>query len=197
MARKPRIHLPGGIYHVILRGNDGQPVFFSDQDRLSFCELVAEGVVRYGHRIHAFCLMTNHVHFALQVAEPPLAKIVQNLAFRYTRRINKSQRRMGHLFQGRYKALLVDADAYLVELVRYIHLNPVRAQMVADPGAYAWSGHNAYLGLAGWPWLTTDLVLSQLQRNVLSLRSGTEGSSATQLTMVGARSFMLVTMTRR
>lgn len=161
MARKPRIHLPGGIYHVMLRGNDGQPVFFSDQDRLSFCELVAEGVARYGHRVHAFCLMTNHVHFALQVAATPLAKIVQNLAFRYTRRINKSQRRIGHLFQGRYKALLVDADAYLVELVRYIHLNPVRAQMVADPGAYSWSGHNAYLGLADWPWLTTDLVLSQ------------------------------------
>lgn len=145
----------------MLRGNDGQSVFFSDQDRLSFCELVAEGVTRYGHRVHAFCLMTNHVHLVLQVAATPLAKIIQNLAFRYARRINKHQRRIGHLFQGRYKALLVDADAYLVELVRYIHLNPVRARMVADPGAYSWSGHNAYLGLADWPWLTTDVVLSQ------------------------------------
>ncbi|MCP4041099.1 MAG: hypothetical protein GY731_03955 [Gammaproteobacteria bacterium] len=80
------------------------------------------------------------------MAETSLSKIIQNLSFRYTRWVNKGQGRIGHLFQGRYKAILVDAEAYLLELVRYIHLNPVRAQLVNDPGAYAWSGHRGYLG---------------------------------------------------
>lgn len=90
---------------------------------------------------------------------------MQNLSFRYTRWVNKRQHRVGHLFQGRFKALLVDADSYLLELVRYIHLNPVRAGLVSDPADYAWSGHRAYLGAAQVHWLTTDWVLSQLSKH--------------------------------
>ncbi len=164
MARKPRVHVAGGLYHVMLRGNGGQDIFFSEDDRQHLYVLIQEGVERFGHRIHAFCLMDNHVHLAVQVADVSLSKIVQNLSFRYTRWVNKAQVRVGHLFQGRYKAILVDADAYLLELVRYIHLNPVRARMVSEPSAYAWSGHRAYLGEAAVPWLTTDWVLGQLSK---------------------------------
>lgn len=144
-----------------MRGNGGQRIFFSDQDRCRLLLLLQEGIHRFGHRIHGFCLMDNHLHLAIQVAEVPLAKIMQNLAFCYTRWINLRQRRIGHLFQGRYKAILVDRDAYLLELVRYIHLNPVRAGLVAEPRRYAWSGHRAYLGDEVLPWLTTDWILGQ------------------------------------
>jgi len=161
MARKPRIHYPGAVYHVILRGNGGQDIFFARQDRARFYLLLQEGVEKFGHRIHALCCMTNHVHLAIQVADISLSKIMQNVSFRYTRYINKRKKRTGHLFQGRYKALLIDADSYLLELVRYIHLNPVRAGIVSKPDEYPWSGHRAYLGTEKIPWLTTEWVLGQ------------------------------------
>lgn len=104
MARKPRLHVPGGLYHVILRGNQGQDLFFSTEDRRELYRLIGDGVARFGHRVHALCAMTNHLHLAAQVGEVPLPPIVQNLAFRYTRWVNQRQHRMGHLFQGRYKA---------------------------------------------------------------------------------------------
>lgn len=170
MARKPRIHFEGALYHVMLRGNGGQSIFLTDDDRDAFDALVAEGVVRFGHRIHAYCWMGNHVHLAIQVADTPLSKIMQNLAFRYTRFINRREERIGHLFQGRFKALLVDADSYLLQLVRYIHLNPVRAKLVAAPADYRWSGHLAYLGNAHKEWLTTDWALSQFESSTGAAR---------------------------
>ena len=170
MARKPRLHENGGVYHVMLRGNGGQNIFFDDDDRHHFYLLLQQGIARYVHRIHGFCLMSNHIHLAIQVGEEPLAKIMQNLSFRYTRWINKKQKRTGHLFQGRYKAIMVDQDAYLLELVRYIHLNPVRAKLVRQPHNYAWSGHRAYLGQEVLPWLTTDWVFSQLGARLATCR---------------------------
>jgi putative transposase len=161
MARKPRLHVPGGLYHVILRGNAGQDIFFTPCDRAVFYGLMADGIARFGFRVHAFCLMTNHVHLGIQVGEEPLSVGMQNLAFRYTQYINRRLKRVGHLFQGRFKAYLVDQDRYGLQLVRYIHLNPVRAGMVKSPGAYAWSSHRAYLGREALPWLTTDWVLGQ------------------------------------
>jgi len=166
MARKPRIHYPGAFYHVMLRGNGGQDIFFSKGDRSRFSLLLQKGMERYNHRIHAFCQMTNHVHLVIQVGEIPLSRVMQNLSFRYTRYINSRKNRMGHLFQGRYKALLIDGDSYLVELVRYIHCNPVRAGLVTNPNRYPWSSHNAYLGHNSIPWLTTHLVLSQFAKQV-------------------------------
>lgn len=165
MARKPRIHFPGAFYHVMLRGNGGQDIFFSDADRSRFYLLLQEGRDRYRHRIHAFCLMTNHVHLIIQVGENPLSKVMQNLSFRYTRYVNTYQDRSGHLFQGRYKALLIDGDSYLAELVRYIHCNPVRAGILAHPDSYLWSSHKAYLGESAVEWLTTDFVLSQFGKH--------------------------------
>jgi hypothetical protein len=105
--------------------------------------------------------MGNHIHFAIEVADISLSRIMQNLSFRYTRWINSRQRKMGHPFQGRHKALLVDADSYLLELVRYIHLNPVRAGLVGDAADYEWSGHRAYQGHEVIPWLSTGWVLAQ------------------------------------
>ncbi len=170
MARKPRIHVVGGLYHVMLRGNGGEAIFFNDDDRYHFYLLVQEGIERFGHHIHGFCCMTNHVHLAIQMGDIPLSKIMQNLSFRYTRWINQREKRVGHLFQGRYKAILVDGDSYLLELVRYLHLNPVRAGMVSDPIEYPWSGHRAYLGEMQQPWLTTDWVLSQFSRQRAAAR---------------------------
>jgi len=170
MARKPRIHVAGGIYHVMLRGNGGQDIFFTDEDRCRFYLLLQEGTERFGYRVHGFCLMGNHVHLALQAAETALAKPMQNLSFRYTRWVNKRQRRIGHLFQGRYKAILVERDSYLVELVRYIHLNPVRAGMVRDAEEYSWSGQRAYLGEEVLPWCTTEWVLKQFGKTRRSAR---------------------------
>ncbi len=160
MARKPRIHIPGGLYHVILRGNAGNAIFKEDQDYNHLCLLIQIGVERYSHRIHAFCFMTNHIHLAIQVAQIPLSKIMHNLAFRYTQWVNKRNNSTGHIFQGRYKAILVDAENYLLELVRYIHLNPVRAKLVTFPHEYNWSSHNVYLGREKLTWLSTNWVLS-------------------------------------
>ena len=124
MARKPRVYYPGALYHVTLRGNAGQTIFFDNRDRIRFYLFLQEGIERFRHRIHAFCLMSNHLHLAIQVADIPLSRIIQNLSFRYTRWINWRRGQSGHLFRGRYKAVLVDADAYLLELTHYIHLNP-------------------------------------------------------------------------
>lgn len=171
MARKPRLHVPGALYHVILRGNARQDIFHVPQDRHRFHDLLAEGVERFGYRVHAFCLMSNHVHLALQAGDRPLSPGLQNLAFRYTRYLNARRKRTGHLFQGRFKAYLVDRDAYGLALVRYIHLNPVRARIVRQPGAYPYSSHRAYLGREELPWLTTDWVLGQFGSRVGLARS--------------------------
>jgi len=171
MARKPRIHFPGAFYHVMLRGNGGQQIFFSPEDHTRLYLLFQEGVGKYGHRIHAFCLMKNHIHLLIQVAEIPLAKIIQNISFRFSRHINSTQERTGHLFQGRYKAILVDADNYLLQLVRYIHNNPVRAGVAEQCGEFKWSSHNAYCGYEFIPWLTTDFVLSQFAENLDTARA--------------------------
>ena len=165
MARKPRIHYPGACYHVILRGNGGREIFYDRQDRIKFFFLLQEGVEKYHHHIHAYCQMTNHVHLAIQVGDIPLSRIMQNLSFRYTLHINRRKKQTGHLFQGRYKALLIDADHYLLELVRYIHNNPVRADLVKSPDKYPWSSHMVYLGETDVPWMTTDWVLSQFSSN--------------------------------
>jgi putative transposase len=154
----------------MLRGNHGQDVFFDETDRSRFYLLLQEGTERFKHRIHAFCLMTNHVHLAVQVRETPLSRIMQNLGFRYTQYFNRRRKKTGHLFQGRYKALLIDADDYLLELVRYIHLNPVRAGLVEQPEAYPWSAHRAYLGLENIPWLTMDWIYGQFAQHASESR---------------------------
>jgi REP element-mobilizing transposase RayT len=171
MARKARVHLPGGYYHVMLRGNGGNDIFFSDADRSRFLLLVQKGIARYEHRVHVFCLMGNHVHLLIQVDSTPLSNIMQNLSFRYTRYINKQKNIVGHLFQGRYKAILVDADSYLLELTRYIHLNPIRAGLCETVNDYEWSSHHAYMGNVTNPWLHRQEILARFSKDESKARA--------------------------
>jgi REP element-mobilizing transposase RayT len=160
MARRPRFHRPGGLYHVTLRGNLRSDIFLDDEDHRSFLALLAEGTGRFGYRVHAFCLMTNHVHLALEQGERPLSRGLQNLASRHARRLNERTGRAGHVFQGRYGAFPVESDAYHLELIRYIHCNPVRAGMVARAGDYPYSSHRAYVGRERIDWLVTAPTLA-------------------------------------
>lgn len=171
MARKPRIHAPAAIYHVILRGNARQDIFCDDKDRYRFYEILQKSVERYRHRLLAFCLMSNHVHLEIQVAEIPLSRIMQSISQRYTQWYNWRHNKSGHVFQGRFKAVMVDADSYLLELAAYIHLNPVRAHVTDRPENYRWSSHRAYLGRENLPWLETGYILSQLSGKVGTARS--------------------------
>lgn len=161
MPRKNRISLPGFFYHVILRGNNKEDIFLSNEDRSQLSFLLQEGLERFGHRIHAFCFMTNHIHLALQVSDVPLSKIVHNFSFRYTNYLNRRYQRVGHVFQGRFKSILLDKEGYLKELVRYIHLNPVRGGLVQEVGNFHWSSYQSYLhrNCQEFPWVTTDVVL--------------------------------------
>ncbi len=160
MPRRPRLHVPGGHYHVTLRGNHREPLFATAADRAELNSIVADVIDRFDARVHAFCWMTNHLHAILQIAERPLGEVVQRIAQRYSRYRHKRLGTSGHLFERRHGAKLVDVDAYFVALLRYIHLNPVTANLVADPANYPWSSHRAYLGQEVIPWVTTDFGLS-------------------------------------
>ena len=161
MPRQRRVHVPGGLYHAVLRGNHRQPIFSGTDDYLSFECVVAGALERYGASLFAYCWMTNHVHLAIRIAEAPLGSVMGIVASRYARAKQRAVPTTGHLFERRYRARLVDADRYLLALVRYIHLNPVRAQMVADARDYRWSSHRAYLGAPCPAWLCLDPVLSR------------------------------------
>ena len=156
MARRIRFQTPASTYHVMLRGNDGQPIFFSEGDKVKLCLFIQQGVERFDHTIEAFCFMSNHIHLALRVFDTSISRIVHHLAFRFAQFVNRKYKRIGHLFQGRFKSILVDDATYLKELIRYIHLNPVRAGMVTDPRDYLWSSHNAYIGLGEFVWLSKE-----------------------------------------
>jgi putative transposase len=171
MPRQRRVHVPGGLYHAVLRGNHRQAVFAGSDDYLCFEEIVARALDRYGASLFAYCWMTNHVHLAIRVAEAPLGAVMSIVASRYARAKQRSLATTGHLFERRYRARLVDADRYLLALVRYIHLNPVRAHMVADPRDYPWSSHRAYLGAPCPGWLRIEAVLDVLGTSADSART--------------------------
>ena len=170
MPRKLRIHIPGALYHVILRGNARQDIFSNDRDRLRFYEILNKSRERFQYRILGFCLMTNHVHLAVQVGDISLSRIMQNVSQNYTQWFNWRHTKCGHVFQGRYKAIMVDADSYLLELVAYIHLNPVRARVADQPAQHRWSSHRAYLGEESIPWLDPGPVLSQFADKIGNAR---------------------------
>ena len=162
MARKPRVHFPGALYHVISRGNQRQDIFLDDTDRTVYLSYLSECKGRFSIELYAYALMRNHVHLLLEVHEKPLSRFMQSLLFRYARYFNKRYDKVGHLFQGRYRAILCDKDAYLLELVRYVHLNPIRAKIVSDLKRYLWTSHLSYLGRAKQEGLVeADFVLSQ------------------------------------
>lgn len=145
MPRHPRVHSPGLLYHLIARGNNGQKVFLKPSDYESFLSALNAVRDRYPVYLYAYALMPNHFHLLVEVKEVPTGRLMQSLLTAYVRGFNRRYRCRGHLFQGRYKAVVCDRDSYLLELVRYIHLNPVRARLVKRPGEWKWSGHAEYL----------------------------------------------------
>jgi putative transposase len=166
MSRPLRLEFPGAIYHVTSRGNAQGAIFADDEDRLLFLAGLEEAVVRFGWLCHAYCLMDNHYHLLIETPDSNLSLGMRQLNGVYTQRFNRRHVRVGHLFQGRFKAILVDWDSYLLELCRYVVLNPIRAKMVKDINRYPWSSYLATAGSQPAPeWLTTDWVLSQFGRS--------------------------------
>jgi putative transposase len=165
MARPLRIELAGALYHVTSRGNERKPVYRDDRDRARFVERLAAVVETHRLRLHAFALMRNHFHLLVETPEANLSRAMGQLNGSYTQDFNRRHRRSGHLFQGRYKAILVEKDSYLLELSRYIHLNPVRVGEVSRAWEFAWSSAAAYVGKATVPeFLTVEDVLAHFGR---------------------------------
>lgn len=164
MGRPLRIEYPGAFYHVTSRGSEKKDVFKSRKDREKFLSYLESATERYGAAIHVYCLMSNHYHLLLETPEGNLSQIMRHINAAYTNYFNTKGQRAGHVFQGRYKAILVEKDAYALELSRYIHLNPVRAGMVQLPGDYSWSSYQSYIGLTARPdWLRTEEHLGHFQ----------------------------------
>ena len=145
MVRPLRIEFPGALYHVLGRGNQKQDVFLSDEDRHVYLKRIQYYKEEIGFSLFAYALMPNHVHLLIETDQVPLSKIMQRITLTYTQYFNRKYDKVGHVFQGRYKALLCDRDEYLLALVRYIHLNPVRAHLVEGPRQFRWSSHHEYL----------------------------------------------------
>lgn len=157
MARPLRLAVAGGIYHVTARGNERKALVRDDRDRARWVDTLAQMVEQYRVRCHAWVLMTNHYHLLLETPDPNLSLAIRHLNGVYTQAFNRRHRRVGHLFQGRFKAIVVEKEAHLLELCRYVVLNPVRAGTVTHPRAYAWSSYRATAGQAPVPvWLTVD-----------------------------------------
>jgi len=165
MARPLRIEYPGAVYHVTSRGNEKKPVFKDDADRENFLNTLQHVNKRYNWICHAYCLMTNHYHLLIETPDGNLSIGMRQLNGVYTQLFNKWHGRTGHLFQGRYKAILIQKDSHLLEVSRYVVLNPVRAKMIEKPEEWKWSSYLATAGKAKpHPSLTTDWVLGQFSR---------------------------------
>ena len=161
MSRPLRIEFTGALYHVTSRGDGREDIFLDDGDRELFLNVLAEVSECFNCVVHSYCLMGNHYHLLLETPDGNLSKGMRHLNGVYTQRFNRKHKRVGHVFQGRYKAILVQKETYLLELARYIVLNPVRARMVRSAKDWPWSSYRASAGLADCPsWLSTGWVLS-------------------------------------
>jgi len=166
MARPLRIEYEGAVYHVTSRGNAGTKIFLDDADRRRFLDTLATVVERFGWICHAYCLMTNHYHLLIETPQPNLSRGMQHLNGVYTQWFNRRHSRAGHLVQGRFKSIVVEKGSYLLELARYIVLNPVRVKVARSARDWPWSSYRATAGLADSPrFLTTDWLLAQFSEN--------------------------------
>lgn len=145
MARPYRLQEGECFYHITSRGDDRKKIFISESDYQRFLKYLAAAKEKYKFYLHAYCLMPNHYHLFIETTKPNLSRIMQYLNTAYSIYYNVRHKRCGHLFQGRYKSIIVESDAYFAELTRYIHLNPVRAGIVGAPGQYCWTSYNAYI----------------------------------------------------
>ena len=180
MARPLRIEYPGAIYHITSRGNARERIFLEDADRLIFLEVLGSVVKKYNWLCHAYCLMDNHYHALIETPDPNLSLGMRQLNGVYTQSFNRRHSRVGHVFQGRYKSILVQKDEHLLELCRYIVLNPVRAGMVNQPKEWVWSSYKA-TGYAGKVsvFLTVDWILGQFANKKNEARKGYRNFVAT------------------
>ena len=162
MARPLRIELSGGLYHVTSRGDRREDIYLSEDDRRSWLEIFNQVCERFNWVCHAYCQMTNHYHIVVETSEANLSQGMRQLNGVYTQRVNRTHGRVGHVFQGRFKSILVEKDAYLLELSRYVVLNPVRAGMVTDCRDWPWSSYRATVGEDSAPLrLKSDWILGQ------------------------------------
>src|SRR4030067_3311294 len=160
MARPLRIEFAGALYHVTARGNRQADIYADDADRQQFLSLLHHTVDRYDWYCHAYCLMDNHYHLLIETSTPTLSKGMKYLNCTYTQYFNRQHQRVGHVFQGRYKAILVQKDSHLLELARYIQFNPGRTHMVRSVKDWRWSSYRATAGYdENDEWLTTDWVV--------------------------------------
>jgi len=162
MSRPLRIEFEGAVYHVTSRGNARQTIFADRADNEQFLEILASVVEKFNWLCHAYCLMRNHYHLLIETPEGNLSAGMRHLNGVYTQQFNRRHGSVGHLFQGRYKAILVEKDSHLLALCRYVVLNPVRAGLVNGPDQWKWSNYRATIGTARIPpFLTVDWLLSQ------------------------------------
>lgn len=162
MSRPLRLEIAGGLYHVTSRGDRREDIYHDDTDREAWLAILARTCERYNWQIHAWCQMSNHYHLIVETVEGNLSAGMRQLNGIYTQTVNRCHRRSGHVFQGRYKGILVERDSYLLELSRYVVLNPVRAAMVKHTRQWKWSSYHAMIGAEPRPdWLQTEWLLSQ------------------------------------
>ena len=163
MPRRLRIEYPNAIHHVTSRGDRQEPIFADDIDRCHLLDIVAEAMRRFDVRALAYCLMGNHFHFVVQTPQANLSRVMRQINGIYTQTFNRRHGKVGHLFQGRFHAAVIDAEAYLLAVARYVELNPVRAGLVASPADWEWSSFRAHIGLTSpLPWLDVETMHGHL-----------------------------------
>lgn len=171
MTRPLRLEFPGALYHLTARGNAQQDIYLTDEDRERFLSLLGREVEQQGWRCYAYCLMSNHYHLLIETPEGNLVAGMRRLNGQYTQGFNKRHGRVGHLFQGRYKSIVVEKGSYLLELCRYIPLNPVRAGIVKEAEAWPWSSYQTTAhGKPNIDWLDTDSIMGHFGPTLLSAR---------------------------
>lgn len=168
MPRSPRYYVPGLIYHAYTRGNNRELIFFEESNYQRFLSNLERYRIPLNYKIFAYCFLPNHFHLLLQINNVSISKIMQILLTAYTMYINKKYARVGHIFQGRYQSIIVEKDTYLLQVQRYIHLNPVKAGLVLEPDDYLWSSYNSFLGNTGSPiGININDILDMFSENKL------------------------------
>ena len=179
MARPLRIEYAGATYHVTSRGDRREPIFIDDDDRRAFLDVLGQALARFDAAVLAYCLMGNHYHLVLTTHGANLSALMHQLNGVYTQRFNRRHDKVGHVFQGRFKAILVDRDTYLLEVCRYVELNPVRAKMVSAPAVWPWSSYRANTGAMPAPvWLDVAALHGYLLGSQGRAVASTSGATA-------------------